>query len=308
VKDATGTNATEFFDTLLALQYDFPAVDWKSKDVPAPYGIWSTETAVVPLSVLIESADGNLVLRAIYRESHYESSAIEGMLRHLNNVLCAMVAKRNPQQRISDVLDSMVDETERDKIVNSFDRLNEPYIGHNNIKDAFETAAEQFGQLRALESISGSLTYQELDERSNAVASKLMELSPKSRFIPILADGSTEWIIAIIGIIKAGFAYCPIDHKFPRERQRLMAELAEADVMLYPSTIYIPSDPLLDGLRALSVDTIVSKAEGARFQRPKTSAQGNDILCLIFTSGSTGIPKGKDPASVRHRHCFSNSS
>ncbi|KAI0130233.1 nonribosomal peptide synthase GliP2 [Xylariales sp. AK1849] len=292
VQSATGTKATEYFDSLLALQYDFPLVEWQSEDISAPYDIWSTETASIPLNVLIEYADDRLVARAIYHESHYEANSIKGMVRHFNNVLCALSANGGPQQRVSDVKDSMIDGLERDQIVNSFGHLDEPYIGPSNIKTTFEEAVDRYSQLPALECIAGSLTYGELEQRSNAVAAKLLELGSTSKFVPILADGSSEWIIAIMGIIKAGFGYCPIDHKFPQERQRLMAELAEADVMLYPLAGQIPSTPLIDGLRMLGVDTIITEQHVTHAPRPEIAPRGDDVVCLIFTSGSTGIPKG----------------
>ncbi|KAK8246071.1 nonribosomal peptide synthase GliP2 [Phyllosticta capitalensis] len=288
IQSATGTKATDLFETLLALQYDFPQASWTSTDVPAPYNIRATETSELPLSILIESSDGSLEARFIYRHDRFEAATMERMSHHFENVLFAMV-EGAWNRGLGEVSSSMMTPGETRLLVDGFEGLREPYAGPRTLTAAFAMAAKRFGSLPALESGSVSITYEELDRRSSIVALRLLSTGSESKFIAVLADGSVGWIVAILAILKTGSAYLPIDHKIPHERQRLMLELAETDLVLYPSKTTVGQK--LEGVTALSVDEILEEnaLEDLTLPKQDDTPADDDVVCLIFTSGSTGV-------------------
>ncbi|KAK8163733.1 hypothetical protein IWX90DRAFT_238078 [Phyllosticta citrichinensis] len=305
IQSATGTKATDLFETLLALQYDFPEAAWPSTDVPAPYDVKATETSELPLSVLIESSNGALEARFIYRHDRFDAATVERMSQHFENVLFAMV-EGAWNRAIGEIANSMMSRVEQRSLVDGFEGLREPYVGPRTLKAAFGEAANRFASLPALEFDGVAVTYQELDRRSDVVASRLVSTGSKSKFIAVLADGSIGWIVAILAVLKTGAAYLPLDHKIAHERQRLMLELAETDLVLYPSEASVTQR--VEGLTALAVDTMLDEAVGADLdQVPQDDVPADDdVVCLIFTSGSTGIPKGVQLQNSGILSCLAN--
>ncbi|MEK5408521.1 amino acid adenylation domain-containing protein [Paenibacillus sp. FSL W8-0439] len=143
----------------------------------------------------------------------------------------------------------------------------------------------------AIEFLDYKVSYRELDIKSNKIASELMSRGiEKEAFVGILLDSKVDLIICMIGILKAGCAFVPIDVTYPRERIRTMLETT--------NTKYIFTDDrnigLLHGfdneIRIINVDTQVGEAQHY-LQRPQQSYDSNDRTYVFFTSGSTGTPK-----------------
>jgi non-ribosomal peptide synthetase component F len=297
IQTATGEKATEFYETIFALQYDFPPLSsWKSDTIAKPSSFWTTDSSGAKLNVLVEDSAEGLVARLVYHTDSFTTSAVEGMGRHLQNVLEAFITQ-DLSEPVSRIRDQLLKPTEIDALVRSFPRFNDQYVGAVNLKEAFESMVDRVPDFPALESPNGEvLTYRELDRRSNAVALEIMRLDSKSPFVAVQADGSVEWIVAIFATIKTGYAYCPIDVKYGRDRQKVMLDLAESDIIIYSTADSIPSDSLHPGLRFLTVDTIVGSIDEIKPVRFQTTISGESIAALIFTSGSTGVPKGKIPS------------
>ncbi|KAK7514328.1 nonribosomal peptide synthase GliP2 [Phyllosticta citriasiana] len=305
IQSATGTKATDLFETLLALQYDFPEATWPSTDVPAPYDVRATETSELPLSVLIESSDGALEARFIYRHDRFEAATVERMSQHFENALFSMV-EGTWNRAMGEISNAMMSPVEQRLLVDGFEGLREPYVGPRTLKAAFGEAAKRFATLPALEAGKFSITYEELDRRSDVVASKLLSTESQSKFIAVLADGSIGWIVAILAVLKTGAAYLPLDHKIAHERQRLMLELAETDLVLYPSEASVTHR--VEGVTALAVDTMLEEAfdvDVGMILQDDVPAD-DDVVCLIFTSGSTGIPKGVQLQNSGILSCLAN--
>jgi acyl-CoA synthetase (AMP-forming)/AMP-acid ligase II len=215
------------------------------------------------------------------------------MGRHLQNALESFITQ-DLSRPVSRIRDQLLKPVEIDALVRNFPRFNERYLGAANLKEAFELMVDRVPDLPALESPNGDvLTYRELDRRSNAVALEIMRLDTKSPFVAVQADGSVEWIVAIFATIKAGYAYCPIDVKYGRDRQKVMLDLAESDVIIYPTTNSIPLESLRQNSQVLIVETIVDALDENEVARFETTIPGERVAALIFTSGSTGVPKGK---------------
>ncbi|AHI67566.1 non-ribosomal peptide synthetase [Burkholderia thailandensis] len=136
-----------------------------------------------------------------------------------------------------------------------------------------------------------SLTYGKLDARANRLARHLTRNGPRrGEFIAICLDRSIDMIAALLGILKAGAAYVPLDPEYPDKRLQFMIEDCKASAVItsraqvgrlqMPSVECVLLDELVD-------DATMSSGPGA-----SDRAGPDDPLYCIYTSGSTGRPKG----------------
>ncbi|USX53398.1 non-ribosomal peptide synthetase/type I polyketide synthase [Lentzea sp. HUAS12] len=129
----------------------------------------------------------------------------------------------------------------------------------------------------------GSLTYRELDERSNQVAHSLIGLgAAPGTLVGVHLRRSPEQVVALLGILKSGAAFLPLDPSLPAERLRFLAEDSSASILLTSRDL-----PPITDVPVLFVEDLGSTADG-----PPRTAGPDDLAYCIYTSGSTGRPKG----------------
>ncbi|MED8021842.1 AMP-binding protein, partial [Bacillus glycinifermentans] len=135
---------------------------------------------------------------------------------------------------------------------------------------------------------SRSLTYKELNEKANQTARLLREKGVGAGSVAaILAERSFEMIIGIMGILKAGAAYLPIDPETPKDRIAYMLKDAKACVLLTNSGAACGIDCEAEVIR-LDGDAF----SGFGKENLGLENRSGDAAYIIYTSGSTGMPKG----------------
>jgi amino acid adenylation domain-containing protein len=140
---------------------------------------------------------------------------------------------------------------------------------------------------------TGALTYRQLDERANALAHRLRALGVTAdEPVGMLLEQGTDVACAILGIMKAGGAYLPMDTTYPPTRVAAILGTAKARILLAERGL----DVAVPGVTVLTVDDAVAGQPGTR---PGIAVAGHDLIHVIFTSGSTGAPKG---VAVEHRN------
>ncbi|WP_415947317.1 amino acid adenylation domain-containing protein, partial [Streptomyces sp. KLOTTS4A1] len=136
-----------------------------------------------------------------------------------------------------------------------------------------------------------TLRYAELDRRANRFAHRLLAkgVRPESR-VALYLERSFEAVVAILGILKAGALYVPLDVRYPADRLRTILEQAQAALIVTDRDDL----PLPAGTRRMSPEA----SDGPDHAPPPTAAPGR-LAYAMFTSGSTGTPKG---VAVTHRN------
>ncbi|MEE8059880.1 MAG: amino acid adenylation domain-containing protein, partial [Pseudomonadales bacterium] len=165
------------------------------------------------------------------------------------------------------------------------------------------TAANNQGSL-ALQMSGFKLTYRELLEASDRVATQLIELGVvRGQRVAVVADRSTEILQAVYGILKAGAAYVPIDPRLPQERLAYLLKNCGAALVItqryYKESLAWPSDILVASIN--THDSSVKPFQIPALPVVKLADEGElrtgpgqitDLAYIIYTSGSTGHPKG----------------
>ena len=164
-----------------------------------------------------------------YSTDLFEPATILRMIGHFQLLLEEIVA--NPDEPISSF--PLLTETERRLLLGEWNDTTTEYPKDSCIQELFEAQAARTPEAIAAEFGEKRLTYRELDGRANQVAHYLRRLGVGSKnLVGICLERSLEMIVGLLGILKAGCTYVPLDPQYPRDRLRLMLDDAQCSVLL----------------------------------------------------------------------------
>ncbi|MEK8021006.1 MAG: amino acid adenylation domain-containing protein, partial [Candidatus Parabeggiatoa sp.] len=168
------------------------------------------------------------------------------------------------------------------------------YPKDQSIVELFEQQVVQNPSNLAVVFEGEELSYQELNEKSNQLAHHLQQIGvlPQS-LVGLCVKRSADMVIGLLGILKTGAAYLPIDPDYPNARIAFMLKDAQASVILTHSSL---TEKLPSTLNRLCLDTETFEQPSSPLARPTLSSEALAYVC--YTSGSTGTPKG---VCVRHQ-------
>lgn len=161
-----------------------------------------------------------------------------------------------------------------------------PIIETRTLHKEFEQIVKKFPDQIAVKCDNQSITYRELDQKSSHIASAL----PKNELIGIYMDPSIELIIGILGILKAGSAYVPLDPKAPEDRLHYILSHSKA------KAIITHQKTLTGDFKTLSITELLENQEIVSCDNSSDS-----LAYVIYTSGTTGRPKG---VAVTHHNVY----
>ncbi|KAF4636604.1 hypothetical protein G7Y89_g1490 [Cudoniella acicularis] len=284
-------NGRPMYDTLVALQYDLEEPQWSCKSIPGQWHVKQTQISEFAWTLLVEKCDESFRYRLLYRPSAVNLSLTTRALSHFKTICKALLDFKEGTTPITVARDWWFNPSEVGVMVQKNQKPAALYSDHLRVKTAFELAVKKYGKLVALESISKQITYQELGDFATVLAWKLLPAVCPGKTVAILADGSLNWIISILAVIKTGAIYCPIDVNLPKERAERMISLSGS------ITLIVPTEELANLLqRPCGCDLVITerilKFSSSAIDPIPDSISLNDPVYLIFTSGTTGTPKG----------------
>jgi amino acid adenylation domain-containing protein len=246
---------------------------------------------------LVESAPFDLTLEVIesrgthcrlwYARDLYESGAAARMLNHFNWVLENMVT--SPERKIAEF--SLLTEAELHQVLVEWNNASHAYSSEYCIHEVFEQQAAKQPSASALGYEDQTLTYSELNCRANQLAHYLRKLGVGIETpVAVCMERRPEMMISLLGLLKAGGAYAPLDPVMPKERLRWMLNDLDSPIVLTQTEIAARLN--LSG-QVVCVDN--PRIQEELLLEPQTNigplAKVENAAYVIYTSGSTGKPK-----------------
>ena len=243
-----------------------------------------TQTSQVWLDVQLSEAGGGLLYNWDSVEGLFPEGMLDDMFAAMANVLDTLAEEATAWQQpqlitLPEAQAAIVAEA------NATETAIAPALLHANL----EQSITQYGSKTAVQSLSKALSYQELGERSDALACSLVAGGAQTnQLIAIVMEKGWEQIVAVLGILRSGAAYLPIDGSLPAERIALLLASGEVSQVI---TTAAYTDVLPAGYRVHVLDEAYVPASDTECLNT-VATQPADLAYVIFTSGSTGQPKG----------------
>jgi amino acid adenylation domain-containing protein/thioester reductase-like protein len=185
----------------------------------------------------------------------------------------------------------LLSQEDRDKLLNEFNNTKWEYRKEETLISLFEKQVNLHAENTAAVYQDQQITYRELDQKSNQIANALLEKGVKTGdYVSVWLDRSLEWVIAILGVLKTGAAYVPIDPAYPAKRVDYILSDTSANIIITNHNLgnFLTEN---SNIKAFYLD---KKEDLTDFpvELPEVILQPDNLAYTIYTSGSTGNPKG----------------
>jgi amino acid adenylation domain-containing protein/non-ribosomal peptide synthase protein (TIGR01720 family) len=241
-----------------------------------------------PLAFIV-NPEHEISIKLVYDGLLIDHNFVKVMKCHLQTLLLDVID--NSKKLISQA--NIFPVAEYNKILQKYNKTSIRRLGYQDVEKIFEEQVEKTPNNIAIVFGDQHVTYQELNNKSNQLAHYLLgEGVRRNDLIVILLKRSVEVVISMLGILKAGAAYVPVDDSYPKERFFHILHDTNSKIILTQSTVVkILSQDYFNGRKKVLLDRINWSSY------PTTnvifSSNENDRLAYVmYTSGSTGKPKG----------------
>jgi amino acid adenylation domain-containing protein/non-ribosomal peptide synthase protein (TIGR01720 family) len=254
--------------------------------------VQSVEVTNYPLTVTaIPRSDLRLIIS--YDRRLFDDNAMARMLGHMRTVLLNLAAV--PQQRIREV--PWITQTERSQLLVDWNQTATEGLPEQCVQAMFEEQVRRTPEAIAVTFDGCRMTYAELDRRANQLANHLRRLGvTQETYAGLCIERSLEMVVGILGILKAGGVYAPLEPSWPTQRKSHVLTQTHARVLL-------TSKRLRAGIGAFAGHVVCLDSDWERVSReqvccPNVEMDPDSLAYVIYTSGTTGKPKG---VMVSHR-------
>lgn len=229
-----------------------------------------------------------------YATDLFDARTIDRIASHYHVVLAAIVTA--PKARLSEL--PVLTEQERQSAIVDWNDTRADYPQNKCLHQLFSEQASLTPDAVAVMFEGGQLSYAELDRRSNQLARYLHGRGVGSEsIVGLCIDRSLEMVVGLLGILKSGGAYLPLDPNYPPNRLTYMVSDARIRMIVTQSAL-TGLFPELDTASFVALDTTQDEINAQSCEPLSNQAFPENIAYVIYTSGSTGRPKG---VAIQHR-------
>src|SRR5882724_1270121 len=243
------------------------------------------------LLVTENEEEGNIGASLQYNTDLFEAETIHRLVGHFRMLLTSIVAA--PHERLSD-LQLLTGEDRHQLLVEWKDthRVYDPRCLH----EMFEEQVRRTPERVAVVAQEAELSYGEVERRANQMAQYLVGLGvgPEVR-VGILLERSAAMVVALLGVLKAGGSYVPLDPAYPAQRLGFMLEDSGAALLVTEEGLM--GHPAVSGSAGVGTTVVCLERAGPQIaacpeRAPASGVRAENLAYVIYTSGSTGRPKG----------------
>lgn len=282
-------NRNPLFNNMFALQN----MEFRKKTIDnKKFVLADVETGISKFDISLIAVERGESIDLIfeYSTSLFKEETIKRLADHFTNIISSIV--KNPDIQLKKI--DLLDEAERNTLINEFNNTTVDNGLDSTINQIFKNQVMKTPNNIAVVYKNEKLTYKELDDKSDFIANILRnDYGVRSDdIVSIIIDESIDMFVSIIGIIKSGAAYLPIDMRYPTERIKYMLDDSRAKLVLTDSKVF---NLKIDLFKEVGIETI--NLDELEFNEINNKSVENinkpeDLAYVIYTSGSTGKPKG----------------
>ncbi|MFE9278824.1 amino acid adenylation domain-containing protein [Paenibacillus glucanolyticus] len=293
--DRRDASRSPLFDTMFIMQnLGIP----KSSSAGLSYRHQRFEHGTAKYDLMIQAVEHGAELRLVveYNTDLFHRATAERFMRHYVQLLRSLTLR--PGAALGEA--EMLSESERLHML-AMGRREADFPPPRCLHDCFKEQALAVPDLPAVSCGGESMTYQELDRRTDALAQTLrVKGVGRGSVVGVMAERSIPMLTAMLAVMKAGGAYMPVDPHYPGERIRYMLEDSGAELVFADSAHSVAASSVPASLQVLDMadEALFSGGDEAATAWPRDAA---DLMYVIYTSGSTGQPKG---VMVPHRSFY----
>jgi len=252
-----------------------------------------SRTSKFDLTLEVEDSAEGLLVSFEYATDLFDQATISRLLEQYETILTSAISEPDRSIMSLEILPAW----ERRLVKTDWNDTIVDYPYDKCIHELFEQQMELAPDAISIVIEDQELSYRELNERANQLAHYLRSLGVDSEtLVGVYLNRSVNYIVSVLGILKAGSAYVPLDANYPK--QRLKFVLTDAKI-----GFLVTQHSSLDRLPATDSQLICLDADSANLQampcsNPSINVAANNLAYVMYTSGSTGTPKG---VAVMHR-------
>ncbi|WP_456279946.1 surfactin non-ribosomal peptide synthetase SrfAA [Bacillus sp. K7] len=283
------TSRNPLFDAVFSMQ-NANIKDLAMKGIQLEPDPFERKTAKFDITLTADETDGGLTFVLEYNTALFKPETIERWKQYWMQLLDEVTG--NPNQPLSSL--SLVTEPEKQTLLEAWKGKTLPVPTDKTVHQLFEETAQRHKDRPAVTYNGQTWTYGELNAKANRLARILIDcgISADER-VGVLTKPSLEMAAAVLGVLKAGAAFVPIDPDYPDQRIDYILQDSGARLLLKQEGISVPDSfsgdvILLDGNRTILSLPLDENDE----ENPETDVNAENLAYMIYTSGTTGQPKG----------------
>ena len=263
--------------TLLGLKTEFVDVEYQA----AQFDLTLTVTDITDLHTATFG----------YNTDLFDEDTIVRMMGHFVALLNGITA--NPDELVVEL--PLLSEAEWQQLISDWNQTDMDLAGYRSIPQLFEEQVRRTPDRIAVTFEQTSYSYEELDRRANQLAHTLRKIGATQdagalRLAGICMERSLDMVVGVLGILKAGMAYVPLDPAFPAERLAFMIDDSQMQILVTQPELVQKLPP--HHAQVVCLNNSQPELDGPDESDPGLNFTGDEPAYLLYTSGSTGKPKG----------------
>lgn len=248
-------------------------------------GFKSKEATNYPLSALAVAAE-DLTLQLSYDQNSFDTSMVERLLDHWERILENIA--NAPEKKVTEF--ELLSPQEKGQLIYSINQTQRSYPDRT-VQQAFEEQSARTPDATAVACEGTRLSYAELNHRANQLAHHLREMGVREETtVALCLHRSVELVVAVLGVLKSGGAYVPLEPEHPAERASYMLQDTNAVVLISQESLRA-SLPATRA-RLICIDNEYEQIAQRSHNNPELRSGPENLAYVLYTSGSTGKPKG----------------